>query len=617
MEGSLFANSLRIDTPYLSQMKISRSTPQRSRKIHVALVEAANKAPYSCSPYKMLLDTRPATLPTPTPSRTTSLFPQYFEPQPEILTPSNTEIEKTANELENKIIPSIAVDDSKSTVSDIGDTRGISLSTDNRSNVTPSSFSGELIAIPKDRPVTPAQLLTTNRDDCSDIPSAATPSPGPVTPTQQTLEGFETHLECQVKYTRDKSSAIRDPMDFSLLVDGNFRTRSATADELDAIYRTFPTCTQIKVRSSIMILKCITAPNNIPLTVAGLPAVFLPIDDDYEPIPGSPGNPRIADITFDPFNPKEETPFNFLDRVNDWITVMGYKPINASLYLGELVIGLETDMPQHMLPGRLGGFIPFYCIGSRAFKGRPIARSRLIEPREDVSDDANYRSRGLTPGVRVSGRSKSGTSGVVIVNKVTGARRITVANHVFDDTSDVFHPVTLPGCHIGVIKERYPDLDVALVELDEDVAYSNNTYFTADIPRRLTTANSLHHQALAPSDRSAMSWYSFDSPFTGNVPLVYTGWDSSPRAEADTHVHHHLKYMHSYMLMNNVGINLDRLRDEVCGSPIVIDSYDLDPEDQGDVLGFFAYTDQNVVENVLVPALDLLIDDGWVLEVEG
>jgi hypothetical protein len=42
--------------------------------------------------------------------------------------------------------------------------------------------------------------------------------------------------------------------------------------------------------------------------------------------------------------------------------------------------------------------------------------------------------------------------------------------------------------------------------------------------------------------------------------------------------------------MNTVGINLDRLRDGVCGSPIVIDSYDLDPEDQGDVLGIFAYT---------------------------
>ena len=92
-------------------------------------------------------------------------------------------------------------------------------------------------------------------------------------------------------------------MNFSLLVDRSFRTRRATADELNAIYGTFPTCRvsvdTSKVRSSIMILKCITAPNNIPLTIAGLPAVFLPVDDDYEPIPGSPGNPRIAGIALD------------------------------------------------------------------------------------------------------------------------------------------------------------------------------------------------------------------------------------------------------------------------------------------------------------------------------
>jgi hypothetical protein len=566
MESSHFGDPL--DTPAsLSPLKISRSTLQRPRKLHVALSEAAKKAPYSCSPYKMLWDTRPVTPPTPTPSRTTVTFSPDFELQPGHMSSSHTsphealissivKVEKRGNVPEIKSISS-NVDDSKSTLSDIGDAHRISLSTDGRSNV----------AIPEYRPVTP--------------PSGVT----------------------------------RDPMDFSLLVDQNFGTRRPTTDELDAIYRTFPTCTHVKIRSAIMILKCTTAPNNIPLTVAGLPAVFLPLDDDYEPIPGFPGHPHVTGPAFAPFNPKEETPFEFLDRVNDWVAAMGYKPINASLYLGELVIGLETDSPQNMLPGRLGGFIPFYCIGSRAFRGRPIARSRLIEPRENVSDDANYRSRGLTPGVRVSGRSKPGTSGVALVNKLTGARRITVANHVFDDTSDVFHPVTLPSHHIGVIRDRYPDLDVALVELDEGVDYSNKSYFTADTPRRLTVANSLHHHALPPSDRSAMSWYSFDSPFTGYVPLVYTGWDSSLRADGDTHVDHQLKYMHSYMLMNNVGINLDRLRDGVYGSPIVIDSNSLDPEDQGDVLGFFAYTDQNVVENVLVPALDLLIDDGW--EVEG
>jgi hypothetical protein len=54
------------------------------------------------------------------------------------------------------------------------------------------------------------------------------------------------------------------------------------------------------------------------------PAVFLPMDDDYEPFPGVPGHPRITDIAFDPFDPKKETPFEFLDRVNAWVAAMGY-----------------------------------------------------------------------------------------------------------------------------------------------------------------------------------------------------------------------------------------------------------------------------------------------------
>ena len=51
----------------------------------------------------------------------------------------------------------------------------------------------------------------------------------------------------------------------------------------------------------------------------------------------------------------------------------------------------------------------------------PIARSRLIEQREDVSDDVKYRSCGLV--LRVSGRSKSGTFRVAMVIKVTNHRR--------------------------------------------------------------------------------------------------------------------------------------------------------------------------------------------------
>ena len=67
------------------------------------------------------------------------------------------------------------------------------------------------------------------------------------------------------------------------------------------------------------------------MTVAGLPAVLLPSDDDYEPIPGVPGHRDVTGLAFDPLNPNEETPFKFHDRANDWVAAKGYKQINASL----------------------------------------------------------------------------------------------------------------------------------------------------------------------------------------------------------------------------------------------------------------------------------------------
>jgi hypothetical protein len=63
-----------------------------------------------------------------------------------------------------------------------------------------------------------------------------------------------------------------------------------------------------------------------------------------------------------------------------------------------------------------------------------------------------------------------------------------VANHVFCDTDQVYHPTTSPQNHIGTIMERFPNIDVALVKLDEDVEYHNGTYFDAPTAKRLVTS---------------------------------------------------------------------------------------------------------------------------------
>lgn len=44
-----------------------------------------------------------------------------------------------------------------------------------------------------------------------------------------------------------------------------------------------------------MIVRCSEPPEQVPLTVAGVPALFLPANDTYEPIPGTQRHPRVTD----------------------------------------------------------------------------------------------------------------------------------------------------------------------------------------------------------------------------------------------------------------------------------------------------------------------------------
>lgn len=68
-------------------------------------------------------------------------------------------------------------------------------------------------------------------------------------------------------------------------------------------------------------------------------------------------------------------------------------------------------------------------------------------------------------------------------NRHSGPRRVMVANHAFCDTDEVYHPTTSPRNRIDRIKERFPNIDVALVQLDQHVEYYNATHFDASIAR--------------------------------------------------------------------------------------------------------------------------------------
>ena len=58
-----------------------------------------------------------------------------------------------------------------------------------------------------------------------------------------------------------------------------------------------------------------------------------------------------------------------------------------------------------------------------AWKNRNIRQSRLITPDQNTIDTSNYRGTGLTAGISVCGIQYAGTSGLVIRNRHSGARR--------------------------------------------------------------------------------------------------------------------------------------------------------------------------------------------------
>lgn len=108
-----------------------------------------------------------------------------------------------------------------------------------------------------------------------------------------------------------RSAIPKDPMSFSLF-NSSFGTRLPTNNELVAIHDHFPSCCECYVRYGIIVLKCETPPSIIPLVVAGLPAVFVTLEEDYNPIPGRPCHPRVRGLPLEHYKPSDETPFDFL-----------------------------------------------------------------------------------------------------------------------------------------------------------------------------------------------------------------------------------------------------------------------------------------------------------------
>lgn len=82
------------------------------------------------------------------------------------------------------------------------------------------------------------------------------------------------------------------------------------------------------------------------------------------------------------------------------------------------------------------------------------------------------------------------TTAGVLLRDIHGHERITVSNHGFIHSSEVFHPSN-SGTQFGEIEECWEALDIALVKLNPSISFTNQMYFEAKVPRRLSRSNEI------------------------------------------------------------------------------------------------------------------------------
>jgi hypothetical protein len=90
---------------------------------------------------------------------------------------------------------------------------------------------------------------------------------------------------------------------------------------------------------------------------------------------------------------------------------------------------------------------------------------------------------------------------------------VSAANRGYLASNEVFHPAA-DGDKIGDIVNRYPELDIAMVQLTPAhfSHFSNQTYFQAESPNRLADTSNLAKGTWFEVDRMSTGMLSFQYP---------------------------------------------------------------------------------------------------------
>lgn len=415
---------------------------------------------------------------------------------------------------------------------------------------------------------------------------------------------------------------IFDTAPFSLWDTENHDFRLGTSMEMQWIISHFK-ATAIEFQFPVLVIVTSDPPSPLPLTVASVAVAFIPprqpVNDNFEArlIPDARplsvttnyAGPRIPtdplDFTFSKWTEPTEPQLKALLAALSIFCNPRRIHILCPHLIIELHVNDERVYKPDSLPRRIGGFAVFYqhrqvsVFGGLSVQGK----ERLIVPSGSVQDTTDYiqTSNALCPGIRVESAQTtdvgpyaeiavSSTAGVLL-RDTHGHERITVSNHGFIHSGEVFHPSN-SGTQIGEIDERWEALDIALVRLNPSISFTNQMYFEAKVPRRLLRSNEI----------PMGTFFCVDGMSTGPVFLHVQGISLYvPKRPTN------LSGIDFYKMKiyRTFGSNMAQPQSGICGAAIVEDD-----SDEGGVAGFFSEGNSDFA---LTPCLDELIDRGWAL----
>jgi hypothetical protein len=223
----------------------------------------------------------------------------------------------------------------------------------------------------------------------------------------------------------------------------------------------------------------------------------------------------------------------------------------------------EGDYDLENLPGKVAGRTALWGVYGTLWGeklAQTIPRKKSTTP--PSVDDSDYVMDGLSPGVKVCGRSRATSSGTLIQNTLTGEQRVTLANHGWETNETlVFHP-DRPN-EIGTLTDRMPGYDVALCQLNSGLSYTNAKYFSAPEPTHFISSKDFEDHV------SPLSYFAADGFTTGVVWFEAVGIIT--HGGVDTAV---LSTRHAHILRISRASQSESQgstdpKDGICGSPMV------------------------------------------------